>query len=175
MGPSRIPDYKCVMAIDPGGTTGMAFRMHDGSFHTAIALTPEQCWDFIDNRVDLVIYENFAAISISKYGIHTLKVIGGIRALCWKNRIPIIQKQPSARKCMLLDSREYLTKTKGDTFVVHEVDALAHLMVWDEDKIEGYLIGSEKDNQYGLPSKNSDSKPRINPKKIIFSDIGKYA
>lgn len=168
--------YKSVIAFDPGGTTGIAVLVPDGSMHTAIALTPEQCWDFIKpETVDLVIYENFVAITISKYGIHTLKIIGGIRALCWKYNIPIIQKQPSARKCMLLNAREYLTKTKGDTFVVHEVDALSHLMVWDADKIEGYFIGSEKDNQYGLPSKNSNNRPKVNPKKIRFSDIGKYA
>ncbi len=175
MGPVPVPEYKFVLAIDPGGTTGLAFRMPDGSYHTAIALTPEQVWDFIDDRVDLVIYENFAAVTISKYGIHTLKVIGGIRAMCWKHRIPIIQRQPQSRYGMLLEAKAYLKENKGDSFVVHEVDALAHLMTWDEDKQAGYLVGTEKDKQFGLPSKNNDNKPKVNRKKVNFNNLGKYA
>lgn len=127
---------KAILAIDPGGTSGIALWLPDGKYITNVALTPEDTWSYIDpDTISRVLCENYHGQIISTYGLHTVRIIGGIMALCWKYDIPYQGRPPQARYPRLEAAKFYLKQNKGDTFVVHEADALAHLMVWQAGNV----------------------------------------
>lgn len=125
-----------VVAIDPGGKSGIAASTDKMDYLTACVNTPEEVWTFIAPNVHHVIYEEFGAETISKYGLHTVRIIGGILALCWKYNIPVTKHMPQKRLAFKTQAREILQHkryTLKQTYMVHELDALAHLLAWEHD------------------------------------------
>lgn len=124
--------YKKVLAIDPGGTTGTALRLSNGLWLTSSLKTWEQLCDFILNGLDTVVIENFKAEHISTYGLHTVKLVGGVQFACRKMNIPLVIHQPQDRYPFRTDARQMISDA-GIPYVVHEMDALAHLLRWEND------------------------------------------
>lgn len=133
-----------ILAIDPGGTTGIAIRMNDGSIQTCVCQTmtgdkkkefdSTSLYDMICTPgITHVVYEMFQAELISKYGLHTVRLVGAIEALCWKLNIPVLAHMPQMRRPFLDEAKKILTK-KGGRYVIHEVDALAHLLRMEYDR-----------------------------------------
>jgi hypothetical protein len=123
--------YKLVMALDPGGTTGVAVRMHDGTIITAPCTKPEQVYELIvGSKLEHVVVERFAAVTISKYGLHTVRIVGGVYALCWEHKIPYTEHAPQHRYPFKKEARAIL---KGRRVVIHEIEALEHLLRWEHD------------------------------------------
>lgn len=122
-----------ILGVDPGVSTGIALA-HYGEdryhFVTATCETPEQVWEYITTALDVVIIERFDAQLISKYGLHTVGVWWGIKALCWKYGIPVIEDTPTQRKPYLPYARTLVRKqddmTKHDQR--HEIDATSHVV-----------------------------------------------
>lgn len=123
--------YKCVMALDPGGTTGVALRAPDGDIVTATCKTPEELWEMLlSPGLEQVVFEKFQAQRIDKYGLYTVRLIGGIEALCYQRKLPVTAHMPSERRPFLVDAHDVLA---GRRTVIHEKDAVAHLLRWEHD------------------------------------------
>lgn len=120
-----------LLALDPGGTTGCA--SYDGAdFKTRTTSTPEELYDIITTRHwDTILCERFSAQVISKYGLYTVELVGGVKALCYVKGIEIIMRTPTDRHAWQQFAENYLKDRRtrlGERFVDHQADALAHLM-----------------------------------------------
>lgn len=123
--------YTRVVAIDPGGTSGVAVRGRDGTILTTACTRPEEVYDIVSTPgVEQVVIERFAATLISKYGLHTVRIVGGVYALCWKLNIPYLEHAPTDRYPFKKEARAIL---KGRRVVIHEIEALEHLLRWEFD------------------------------------------
>lgn len=120
-----------ILAIDPGGTTGLAMRFSEDSITTATTKDPKLVWELVV-VADTVICEQFNPwhAHIDRYGLHTVKIIGGVIALCEYRQIPLIEQPPQFRVKCVKQADAYL-RMKAELFVEHEVDALAHLFAWE--------------------------------------------
>lgn len=121
-----------VLSIDPGGTTGMATRI-EGEIHTFVCKEPEEVFNFIIQCKDVLkvcVVEGFAAQTISTYGLHTVRIIGGVYALCYEHNIKYEHHQPQARYPFQQEAKRLLADKHT---VIHEKDALAHLLRYEYD------------------------------------------
>lgn len=123
-----------ILAIDPGGTTGIAIKL-GGNYQTCVVESAEDLWNLVSSTAwDAVIYEQFATGGlISKYGLHTTRLIGGIQALCHHFSVRCFAQPPQRRKAYLeraIDVLRELHKSNHD-WLEHEKDALAHLLAWE--------------------------------------------
>lgn len=132
-----------IVGIDPGVSTGIAIatlwdntsgtRTLHYNYFSATCTEPEQVWAYIRPPVDVVIMERFNAQLISKYGLHTVRIIGGVQALCAEHEIQLVEDTPQQRKAYLSYARTKIAlptahdgNTKHDQR--HEVDAMAHVI-----------------------------------------------
>jgi hypothetical protein len=125
-----------IMAIDPGGSTGVAVKI-DGNYHTATITQPTELWDMLrDYKPDIVAYEDFIGNSMRDVNINgTLQLVGSIVGVCHVFGLKCIKNVPQARRAFILDARRLLVNAQGKT--VHEVDALAHLLLLEYQIKEG--------------------------------------
>lgn len=122
-----------IASFDPGGTTGIAYR-HEGDLHTLITLNPEELYDWFtehNKKMRQVIIENFVTSgTISTDGLYTVRLVGGLLALCHIHRIPVDLRNSITRVAFLPVAKETMKKLKPN-HVIHEVDAMAHLLQWE--------------------------------------------
>lgn len=117
---------KTTIAIDPGGTTGLACRFPDGSWMTVSLNTPSQLWDFFLEKPDEVVFEIFSTGGrVDKWMIYTIELVGGIKAAIYALGLHGFAHSPGQRNPYLRQAEEML---RGQEHTVHEVDALAHLL-----------------------------------------------
>jgi len=122
-----------LLAIDPGVTTGVAVKIRD-SYITACVKEPADLWQYFNAPYEAVIVETFAAQIISHHGLHTVRLVGGVEALCHHLRLPLYLQPPQRRKAFMNSARNILhaqwerTHTRHE---VHEEDALAHMLAWE--------------------------------------------
>lgn len=136
--PTESSPLTCVLGIDPGVSTGLAFAFQSAvqgqgwKYSTSTLITPEQVWEHIKRPAEgrlVVVIERFHAQLISKYGLHTVSIIGGVEALCWSNGIELVKDTPQQRKPYLEMARRLVIPEK-DVRVHeqrHEVDAMSHV------------------------------------------------
>lgn len=124
---------KTILAIDPGVTTGLAYKLPDGSYQTVALGQYEEdaVWNSITPNLDLVIYENFKCVIISKFGLYTVRLIGGIQALCKSRGIRLVKQEPADRKPFVVLAASYLKEHDHTTWMIHQKDALAQLMCYE--------------------------------------------
>lgn len=121
---------RVIVGIDPGVSTGIAFALETVMgfiYQTVTMTTPEDVWFIVANQhIDVVIVEQFSAQTISRYGLHTVEIVGGVMALCYRNGTTIIRDTPQERRPFLALARSMVKKGVGHT--IHEVDALSHVL-----------------------------------------------
>lgn len=139
-----------LIAIDPGITTGVAIRSdtvdRNGSpaispqYMTLVIHRPRDLWAIFDkHQPQVVIFENFQSAGlISKDGQATLRLIGGIEAVTYRLGIPTCLQFPQERYGFLPAARAMLKATRRK-FPIHEVDALAHLLLYEDRVARGVL------------------------------------
>lgn len=126
-----------VIGIDPGVSTGVAIAtLYDLETHeitagqyniiTATCTDYNQVWEYIRPPVEVLIIEKFSSQLISKYGIQTVEIVGGVKALCAEHDIELIEDTPQQRKPFLEKARSLVPMRENHT--IHEVDALAHVV-----------------------------------------------
>jgi hypothetical protein len=118
-----------LIAIDPGITSGVAIKVGT-KYDTCVAHTGAELWEFIrDYNFETVIIEQFSTSSlISKFGLRTAELVGGVEALCWLKNIPIVRRMPAQRIPFL---RRAALMLRDTAIVEHQQDALAHLLAWE--------------------------------------------
>ena len=128
------------MAIDPGGTTGLAFRMPDGSITTCKAQTDQQVYDYFlgdIHKPEQVVLEEWSYFSgkVTPAGNLTADICAGIRALCYVLGIPLALRTPGMRQPRQPEAEAWYKKTHHVKSILkihsHECDALAHLLTWE--------------------------------------------
>jgi hypothetical protein len=118
-----------ILAIDPGVTTGIAFKLDGISKQTCTLTSPQEVWDMVKMyNWKHVVIERFAAQTISKYGLHTVEIIGGVKALCYASGMQLTVQTPYQRKPFIEKAKKLLRSQPHED---HEVDALAHLLAWE--------------------------------------------
>lgn len=117
-----------LLAIDPGVTTGVALKVGEDRKTTNLKSDVE-LFEFI-LMADEVVYENYAGQIISKYGLHTVRLVGGIIALCWYLKKPCTRHAPVDRYPFMDKAKLILTHQHTQ----HELDALAHLLRYEHDQ-----------------------------------------
>lgn len=124
--------YKRVLSIDPGVTTGIALRVDEnGSWITCVCKEWQEVCDLIKiDSLDQIVIENFAAENISKYGLITVRIVGGIQFVSRKYDIPLKIHNPQDRYPFRTQAKLMLEDRKH---TVHEMDALSHLLRWEFD------------------------------------------
>jgi hypothetical protein len=120
---------KTILAIDPGGTTGIAYRMPNDELLTCAVTTPQELWAFFSPiKPDIVVFEIFATGNrVDRYMIYTIELVGGIKAACEILDIQGYAHSPQMRKSFLAEA-DVILRAKRTPYVVHEKDALAHLL-----------------------------------------------
>jgi len=129
-----------ILAVDPGNHCGLAWRYADGTWDTTMIYEnfSKVASHLTPNPPRLLTIENFnTAGNISKYGLYTVRLIGQLQGIAWLLDIPVVMHDPQHRLPYiptargLLNVREQATKPRR-RWVVHEMDALAHL-IYQED------------------------------------------
>ena len=133
-----------ILSIDPGGTTGIAIRMsyitgvNTGDVYTCVLKSPEEVFNMIaTGQPEVIICENFQAQTISKYGLHTVRIVGGTYALAHIYKKRYVLHMPQDRYPFLSEAKEILEKrrlTLRQPYMEHEKDALAHLLRFEHDE-----------------------------------------
>lgn len=117
-----------ITAFDPGVTTGVAIRLGNGLIRTLATRDLDEVYKLVIGS-KFVVYENFAtAFRISKDGLFTVRLCGGIIALAAVNGIPIKRHMPQQRYPFQKPAHQLLLGTKHQ---IHEEDALAHLLAYE--------------------------------------------
>ena len=118
-----------IVAIDPGGSTGLAARYADGSWLTNTVTDPADLWDLIAQRPDVCVLEAFSTSGrVDKWMIHTIELVGGVIAACYVLNIKTFLHSPQKRYPWLAQAEAML---KGQQHTRHEVDALSHLLAFE--------------------------------------------
>jgi len=116
-----------ILAIDPGVSIGVAVKI-DSKIFTAVYSDPRDLFELIQENshvLNYIIIEKFStAGNISKYGLYTIEVVGGVKALCLVYSIRCILQTPQQRLPFMDDAAKYTRKE-------HEQDALAHLLRYE--------------------------------------------
>lgn len=122
---------RLVTAFDPGVTTGIAVRYDNGIIFTRAETEIEEVYSFVQLAdTGVVVYEDFqTGFRIDKNGLHTVRLIGSIIALCWAYNIPIYKHTPFKRKAFQEEAHRLLL---GQKHMIHEEDALAHLLAYEQ-------------------------------------------
>lgn len=129
----EIAKKPTILGIDPGVSTGIAiahFASSKWHFITSTHTDVETVWELVDVPVEVVVCERFSAQLISKYGLHTVDLIGGIKALAWLHGVQYIEHTPTQRKPFIEYARSRVAPdpdmTRHDQR--HEIDALSHVI-----------------------------------------------
>jgi len=121
-----------VLALDPGLTMGAA-KNDNGDIHTCVVKEHQHQW-LADNIrfADVIVVEQFKPFgtTIDKYGLYTVELVGAICALAHYFGVKCIRHMPGDRKPMQQRAHDHLKGLKTK-FMVHEVDALAHLFYYE--------------------------------------------
>lgn len=130
---------KYLMAVDPGGTTGLAFRFPDGQIATCTTNSQEDLWQyFLDNPVpDQVILEEWQYFNgrVTPSGFLTANLVASLIGICHILKIPLALRSPGSRANRQQEAEEWYKQNKRRRTILkihsHECDALAHLLTWE--------------------------------------------
>ena len=126
------------MALDPGLHSGVAIRWHDGTATSYTIMPRDGKADItalytlvvtvLAQRAELIV-ERFDTQSrmLSKYGILTIELVGGVTALAWTTGQAVVQQTPSQRLTWE-PTAKLLVKELPGPHTDHEYSAMAHLL-----------------------------------------------
>lgn len=100
-------------------------------------LDHELVWKLVaDINWDWVVCEGFDAQYISKYGLATVRIIGGVQAICWYRKLKIHIPKSGDRIPYIQKARAKLVEIHGKLPVRdHQESAMAHLLRFEKEMI----------------------------------------
>lgn len=126
--------------MDPGGTSGVAIKFANGLWST-LAVPLESQFDVTEkiaayarheSKTMTVAVEFFSSMQyLSRHGLNTIELVGGIMHVCRVFGVTVFRHAPMHRTPFQSTAHDMLTARRTDTgipFVIHEEDALAHLL-----------------------------------------------
>jgi hypothetical protein len=134
-----------VVALDPGISTGVAIHTDgrvysspqgtevDTSEYLMLVVTDvPKLWSILEHHMPhTVVMENFASGGlISKDGQATIRLIGAMELAAYILGCSLVLQAPQERYRFMEAARGML-KQRGKTPISHEVDALAHLLLYE--------------------------------------------
>ncbi len=121
-----------IISIDPGGTTGLAVSV-GGEVATCTETDPEIVWSMCQ-RFDVIVIERFATSGMmSRYGLWTIELVGGVRAIAYLHNKQLFIHSPQERYAYQQIAHKMLLDRKVP-FVIHEEDSTAHMLAYMERK-----------------------------------------
>lgn len=120
-----------VVAVDPGPHTGLAWRELNGHVGTEMIYDHrEAVWTFIKNlEPSIIVVERFIASGrIAAPGLYTVEIAGSMMSLGWSIGAKVVMRTPSQRYPRMAEAKQILA---GRKHTDHDVDALAHLLVYE--------------------------------------------
>src|SRR5688572_24960372 len=125
-----------LLAFDPGGTTGFAAKtsLVDDRYVTCTMDLREQVWQALKDSGPgtHVAFEEFhTGGRVDNAMLHTIELVGSIRALCWAYGHTPHPQSPQSRKSFMLKARMLIRQSgpPNRPGLQHETDALAHLLL----------------------------------------------
>ena len=122
------------LAIDPGGTTGLARVSLRGSLLSSITTTKFETiiGYLLLTSPNVVIVEDFiGAGPRTREAIQVLKLIGKIEGVCHIFGFPVVMQNPQMRKPYLAVIREQKL-----SITTHEKDAYAHALAYLDRRLK---------------------------------------
>lgn len=157
-----------ILAIDPGGTTGIVYVEWDGQAEPTLLDFAEvlfedmPCWMYgclKDNPVDLIVYERFT-ISMETVKKNAppegLYNIGGVKYLAKLFRIPLREQGRNDAKTAYSNERIKHYGVKGD----HAKDALRHALLATHSQ-EVYRMCTDTDTTGSPDGKRQESNQEV--------------
>jgi hypothetical protein len=122
-----------VISVDPGGTSGIAFELDSGQRATCALTDPNEVWSLAArDAFDVIVVERFTTSGVlSKYGLQTIEIVGGLRAIAHLYNKRLVLHYPQQRLAYMADAKQLLRDLKVP-YVIHEVDATAHMLAYLE-------------------------------------------
>lgn len=122
----------------------------DDAYDTLTIRDVKDLWQVIDKHMPTcVIFEDFrTAGRIDTNGLATVRLVGAIEAVTYRLNIPTIQQFPAERK-QFIDIARSMLNASTKRWVVHELDALAHLLVYEHRLSQGtleYIMSTRRKN-----------------------------
>lgn len=122
-----------IIAVDPGPHIGVA--IHDSvsnEYHMLMVMEPVKLWDIVNShRPDTIVLENFASSGlISRDGQSTIRLVGAVELMAYITGASLVLQSPQERYSQM-DNARLMLKSIGRKLVTHEVDSLAHLLVYE--------------------------------------------
>lgn len=158
----RIP---ILISIDPGITTGVAIRTASGEITTRTYKLQSELislfgsmWVTDNLYKHVVVIEDFIGSgNLTKEGKYTIKLIGAVEALCTAYGFELYIQPPQRRKAFQDEAHSILFK-KLQRFVIHEEDALAHLLRWEYDNVHRRYHGVTDASSQHLADNNDTTR-----------------
>jgi hypothetical protein len=127
--------WPTILGVDPGLSTGIAIAHWSADHYSYITSTHTDVHtvlELVDSPIELVLIERFSAALIDKYGLHTVDLVGGVKAMAWHHGITIIEQTPSQRKPYIEYAAAQVPAEEGMTRhdQRHQIDALSHIVRW---------------------------------------------
>lgn len=126
---------KSILVFDPGESTGWCYQDHDGVVTGGTAKrSHEEVAQLIENfKPDIVVFERFnlypqMAKSLAWNSFYPCEVIGVIRFLCDRYKIPYVEQAPSIKKYFggFKEDWERLKINSVNDITEHSKDAYQH-------------------------------------------------
>jgi hypothetical protein len=125
-----------IIAVDPGYTTGMAFRLPDGILQTCVCTSKDEVLEMIQGWTNIVLIERFATGgTLSAPGLHTIELGAEIIGWCKAKKIEWLYRAPTQRYGGMPLARGAVGHLiPSSATAKHEVDALAHIFAYEMDR-----------------------------------------
>lgn len=155
-----------ILSFDPGPHCGLAWRNPDDTLDARMIYNDlHETFKFITSNPHpkVVVFEDFqTAGNISKDGLYTVRLIGGIQALCLIYNVPAVLQIPQARYAFRTEAANILTAQRKSSrkWVVHEMDALAHLLAFEQRQANEYRRAALVTNKGATTSRSVSKRSR---------------
>ena len=135
-----VGEMSVTLAIDPGVTTGVAASIC-GSYYTFPTKDPNDLFRLIfeyKHCIQYVVYEEFSTAGrVDHNMLKTIRVVGGIVAVCYLSNVIAVKHYPGFRASFMNEAKRILVPGTENghrkmTVTVHELDALGHLLYFEK-------------------------------------------